>query len=669
MPSLCVEPLNGGHRVTRMIPARLHAITFISALFALCLSVSAQAQTTREIAALQEAMTAVRSGNWDTALEKGNLAGPIGRDIIEWHRLRAGKGRFDDVTAFLDRRADWPGLPYLRRRSEGTVPYRARPDDVIAFFDERAPQTGAGMIVLAAAHETRGDKAAAEPLIIRAWTEFDLTTGDETYLMERYRSLLKPHHEARLDRLLWTGREKAAERMLPRVSKGWQALARARIALRENKAGVDALIEAVPEELRNHPGLAFERFQWRAQKGRNEAAIELALERPGTVEALGKPGRWANWRRVFARWAMRQGDGDTAYRLAAAHGLESGSAYADLEWLSGYLALRYLDDPQLALGHFRQFRIAVSSPISLGRAGYWEGRAHEALGDAENAAMAYAFGAEHQTSFYGLLAAERAGLPMDPALTGTTVYPPWSSAAFVSSSVLEAAQLLQKAGERSLAERFLVHLAESLSPVELGQLADYALSLEEPHIALMIAKQAARMQVVIPHAYFPVVDFGLEDLPVPEELALAIARRESEFDPAVRSGAGAVGLMQVMPRTARAVADALDVSFSTNKLQSDPVYNARIGVHYLAELVDIFGDNMVLVSAAYNAGPSRPIRWIDEQGDPRDASVDAVDWIEHIQFRETRNYVMRVMESLPIYRARLSGETAPIQLSRELVVE
>ncbi|MEO0655742.1 MAG: lytic transglycosylase domain-containing protein, partial [Pseudomonadota bacterium] len=518
----------------------------------------------------------------------------------------------------------------------------------------------------AAANESLGRDSLARDQIIAAWTEYNLSTGDERYLLERYGALLKPHHTARMDRLLWSGQSKAAERMLPRVSDDWQALARARIALRDDKNGVDALIAAVPEELRDHPGLVFERFQWRARKGRNAPAIELALTVPGTENALGEPARWANWRRVLSRWSMRQGEGETAYALASAHGLTEGIHYADLEWLSGYLALTYLEDPERALLHFRRFRIAVSSPISLGRAGYWEGRAHEALGDAENAAMAYAFGAEFQTSFYGLLAAERASLPMDPALTGRMDYPAFAEAPFMSSSVLEAAELLHQAGERSLAERFLTHLAESLDETELGQLADYALSLEDAHVALMIAKRAARAGVVLPHAYFPVVDFGLEELNVPQEMALAIARRESEFDPAVRSGAGAVGLMQVMPRTARAVAQRLDVRFSTKKLQQDPVYNARIGVAYIEELVDQFGPNMMLVAAAYNAGPSRPLRWMREQGDPRDAEVDAIDWIEHIQFRETRNYVMRVMESLPVYRARISGETADIRLSDEL---
>lgn len=624
------------------------------------------AQTQPQAEALSRAMEEMRAGEWEAAQETARSAGRAGIDLIEWHRLRAGRGDFDDVLAFLSRNDDWPGLPYLRRQSDGAVPYGERWQDVLDFYDGHPPQTGAGSSALIAAYVAAGREADAEAQAVLAWLSQSLSLADENAILARFGQSLRTHHEARLDMLLWRGAEAQAKRMLARVSPGWRALAEARLALRFDENGVDALIAAVPEVLRDHPGLAYERFQWRVRKGRNESAMALMLERPGTIEALGQPERWANWRRVLARMAMRDGDGQKAYTLASQHGLVEGARFADLEWLSGYLALRYLDDPETALRHFTMFRLAVRSPISLGRAGYWEGRAHEAAGNPIAAQTAYEFGAEFQTSFYGLLAAERAGLPMDPALTGQALYGDWREADWADSSVLETALLLQAAGERSLAERFMAHLAESLDEQGVGQLIDLAFELEEPHIALMIAKRAASAGIIVPRAYFPVVDLGAADPTVPIELALAIARRESEFDPVVVSGVGARGLMQLMPATAQEMAGDLDLPYSRDRLLTDPVYNATLGTAYLAELIAEFGNNLVLVAAAYNAGPSRPRRWIAEQGDPRSSRVDAIDWIEHIQFRETRNYVMRVMESLPVYRARLTGELAPLRLSDEL---
>lgn len=626
-----------------------------------------QAQDGAASAALASAMEAMRDGDWEAAGAHAAPAGRVGRDVIEWHRLRAGLGSLTDYLAFLQRNPDWPGLPLMRRKGEAAIGRDAPPDQVVAFFAQQPPQTGTGALRLARAQNALGDTGDAAAGIVMAWRSFAMSKSEADTYLARYADLLKPHHEARLDMLLWRGRLGEARRMLPLVGKDWQALAQARIALRDDQAGVDALIEAVPKALRDDPGLAFERFQWRIRKGRSADAVSLLLERSTSAQKLGQPQYWANWRRILARQMMRDGDGVTAYRLASRHHLVEGSQFADLEWLSGYLALRYLDDPKAALAHFQSFRVAVETPISLGRAGYWEGRAHEALGQPEAARAAYEFGGEYQTSFYGLLAAEKAGLDMDPALTAAQeTYPDWQNADFADSSVLRAALLLLQAAERPLAKRFLVHLAETLDRTELGQLAELALSLGEPHIALMIAKQAARQGHVLPKAYFPLHDLAREDLPVAPELALSIARRESEFNPEVSSGAGARGLMQLMPRTAKAMAGELELDYEGDRLLSDWRYNARLGAAYLAKLQAEFGASYVLIAAAYNAGPSRARSWSDAFGDPRSGQVDVVDWIEHIPFRETRNYVMRVMESLLVYRARLSGKVQPLKLATEL---
>jgi soluble lytic murein transglycosylase len=189
---------------------------------------------------------------------------------------------------------------------------------------------------------------------------------------------------------------------------------------------------------------------------------------------------------------------------------------------------------------------------------------------------------------------------------------------------------------------------------------------DRPHIALLIAKQAAERGVILPRAYFPVPDIVPDGLAVSRALALSIARRESEFDPAAQSKAGARGLMQVMPATGKHMADKLGVAFATSMLTEDPAFNTRMGSAYLAGLIEDFGPSVALVAAGYNAGPSRPKRWMTEFGDPRRDDVDVVDWVETIPFSETRTYVMRVAESLVIYRAKLKGEARPVRISEEL---
>ena len=629
------------------------------------LTTGAFAQSAADVSAYKRALAAKDGGDWRAARLAAESAGPVAHDIIEWHRLRAGRGDFTSVLSFLERRSDWPGLKLLRRKSETSLPLGRRADEVIAFFANQPPQTGYGSRALIAAYRAKGLVEKAEAEAIEAWRTKIMSASDEQALLRHYQTALKPHHTERLDMLLWRNASKGAERMYSRVPQGWRALARARIQLRKNEKNVDGLIAKVPADLRNHPGLNYERMQWRARRGKNQDAIDLFIE--AGSEKLGRPEYWAGWRRSFVRAEMRAGRTDLAYRLATQHGLTEGSAFADLEWLAGYLALTYKKDGAAALRHFLRFRGAVETPISLGRAGYWEGRAHELLGDAESAALAYAFGAEYQTSFYGLLAAERAGIPLDPSLTGETQYARWRTTELPKSSVFEAAQYFIASGEVYRASQFLRHLTETLPEEVIGSLGDYVIAQDEPHLAVMIGKQAARRGITMPKMYFPVASLGINDFPVPRELALAIARRESEFNPDVKSGAGARGLMQLMPATAKGVAAYLEIPYSQDRLITDPPYNARLGTAYLDELMEIFDGNIVMVSAAYNAGPSRPLRWMRERGDPRRGEIDVVDWIEHIPFDETRNYVMRVTESLPVYRARLTGKTGPVTLGEELV--
>jgi soluble lytic murein transglycosylase len=640
----------------------------IAAAF-LLLAGGAQAQD-RAVAATAAAMDAVRAGDFARAAEVARPGGEVVRDLVEWHRLREGQGTLGDVRSFLARNPDWPGLAQLRERGERHLREATDPAAVIAYFDGETPRTATGLRALNLALRASDRRGDAEALAIRAWTSGHPLTADlETAWLEVYPNNLGQRMTARLDALLWEGEVEAAERMLPRVDAGWRALAQARIALRAERDGVNALIDAVPGALAGDAGLAYERFRWRMANDRADAARELILERSTSAEALGRPEAWSSQRRTLARAAMRAGDARTAYRLAAQHFLPEGEGftdYADLEWLSGYIALRYLEDPSRALAHFRRFEAVVGTPISLARAGYWIGRAEEAAGNRDAAMAAYARGGQHQTAFYGQLAAERAGLPMDPALANPPRYADWQGRGFASSSVLAAGVLLMQAGEVPLAARFLAHLAEGLGPDDLGSLGQLALDMDQPHVAIAVAKHAATRGIVLPGPLFPMHPMARADLPVPRELALSIARRESEFHVAARSGAGALGLMQLMPGTAQDVSRDLGLPYDRAALTRDPVYNARLGSAYLAGLKERFGPSVALVAAGYNAGPSRPARWIEDFGDPRSDRVDVVDWVEHVPFVETQTYIMRVMETIPIYRARLAGAPQPWRLTDEL---
>lgn len=617
-----------------------------------------------EVQAMRTAQELVSGRDWDGALRVAPSG--VGRDIVEWQRLRAGEGLLGDYEEFLKRRPDWPGLALLKEKGEAAVARSTAPERVIGYFAGSAPQTGEGAVALVRALKAVGRVAEAEEVAMRAWSSLTFTPEDEAELLDLAGESVALVHEHRLDRLLWKGDSRAAERMLPRVGGDWQALARARQGLRGEEKGVTALINAVPSAQAGDPGLAYERFIWRMRRDLYNEALPLILERSADTAALGDPEAWAPRRAILARWLMRQGRAQDAYRVASRHHLKGGGAYADLEFLSGFIALRRLNDPARALTHFKHLEAGVSTPISLARAHYWQGRAHEAAGEKDAATAAYGRAARHQTAYYGLLAQERLGGTLDASLLATGAGDDWRQAAWTRTSVHEAARLLLRAGDRNLAKRFWLHLGESLDAKGLAQMGDMALAINEPHIAVLVGKAAAERGVILPNAYFPVSDLVPDGLSVSRAFALAIARRESEFDPGARSHADARGLMQVLPGTAKMMAQKLDLPYEAGRLTTDPGYNAKLGSAYLAGLVEEFGPSIALVASGYNAGPGRPRRWIEEYGDPRRPDVDVVDWVESIPFNETRTYVMRVVEGVVIYRAKLRGSAGPVRVTVEL---
>jgi len=638
-------------------------ISRLFALMALALTLGQPARAD-EAQALATGLQAAAGKDWPAAQA---VTGGVGGVVVEWLRLRAGDGKLGEYEAFIATHPDWPGIPFLREKGEVAVARSTDPSRVIAYFGDGKPRTATGALALIKALSASGRATDAEAEALRVWTGLKFTGDLETDLLALHGPALKVAHEARLDRILWDEeRSGEARRMLPRVSKDWQALAAARLGLQSDAAGVTALVAAVPKSLANDPGLAHARFIWRMRKDRYPDAATLILERSGSAASLGDPSAWSERRASLARIMMRQGAPQTAYDIAANHWLTAGSAYADLEFLSGFLALRKLGEPARALVHFQKLQKAVGTPISLARAAYWIARAREALGEPAAAENSYAEAARHQTTYYGLLAAEKLGLSLDSGLLSNTAPPSWKTAAFAKSSVLQAAILLSQAGDRTLSKRFFLHLAEKLTDTELTQLANLALSLNEPHIALLIAKSAAERGLIIPDAYFPVTALVPDGLPVSRALALAIARRESEFDPRAQSPVGARGLMQVMPATAEIVSKRLGLAYGVGKLTADPAYNVTLGAQYLAEMIETFGPSIALIASGYNAGPRRPAQWIDAFGDPRLPQVDVVDWVETIPFTETRTYVMRVVEGVVIYRAKLKGAVGPIRITSEL---
>jgi soluble lytic murein transglycosylase len=637
-------------------------------VLAVCLALvlpasSAVAQSADAVAAVR----AISQDGWDAAYGIVDPDDALTRDVITWMRLREGETSFADYLGFTSRRVDWPSMDRVFAKGEEILPAETLPATTIGWFAGRMPETGEGAVRLADALIATKDLNSAHAMLIDVWLTSNLTNSGHAAMIDGFADVLAPHHVARTDALLWRWRTTAAKRMISLLDEDEAALVQARLGYISKSGDISARVDAVTPALKDNAGLNYDRYNWLADRGDRTDAIVILKARSTSVAALGEPFRWSGWRRSLARWEMREGRAQSAYDLASKHFLTDGSAFADLEWVAGYVALTYLDDPTLALTHFQAANAAVASPISVGRMQYWIGRSYEVLDNQPAAVAAYRIAAQHQTGFYGLLAAEKLGLSLDAALTGAADPTDWQNAPFMSDDLTRAALTLLQAGERGHAVRFFAELGKQLPPDDLARLGAWLRSKDEAYYAVLLGKTAVARGVLVPSIYFPLHDLADMEQPVPPALSLSIARRESEFNAVVGSPVGALGLMQLMPATAKEVAGFIGEPYSRARLTSDWAYNARLGSKYLSMLEEDFGYSPVMMAAGYNAGPSRPKAWMDERGDPRVGEVNVVDWIEHIPFRETRNYVMRVTESIPVYEARLTSKVGPIRFTDLLI--
>ena len=615
---------------------------------------------------LSKGLDAIERGNYtETNVHLKELKNPIAKTILKWAMLRSGHGDWKEYQNFLNDNPQWPGLKKLKEQAEIKIPENSNPQDVLDFFGKQNPDTGFGALKLIKALLDTNKSNRANKILFYSWSNLSLSLDEQRDFLSN-ELLTEFHHEDRINNLLWRGDVKGAKSILHLTSSQMQKLIKARIGLQLGASNVDQLIASVPNIYKDEPGLAFDRFQWRIRKNRWDDAENLLIDRTQISSSLGRPEKWAKRRRGFARRAMRANRPKLAYYLASNHQLTAGANYADLEWLSGYISMVYLDAPDQSRKHFENFNLAVSSPISKARAGYWLGKVNEKYGHMEQAAKDYKVSANFQMTYYGQLSSERLKLNNNQSFVDDESLFSWRTASFVDDAVFQAAVLLLKAEKFVMMRWFMTHMAETLDRDGLMRLSNYAHEKNVHFVEIGIAKEAAKRGIILPKAYFPINEIPTYSNNLPPEVILSIARRESELNMNAISPAGAVGLMQILPSTAKQMSKELGIKFSYKKLKSDAKYNVKLGSAYLSKLIDIYEGSYLLAFAAYNAGPRKVNEWIKLYGDPRDSLVSVINWVEHIPYKETRNYVMRVSESLHVYRIRINGSTPSVSLTKDL---
>jgi soluble lytic murein transglycosylase len=594
------------------------------------------------------------------------------RSALEWASLRADQHpSFAALARFRAAHPGWPSLGWIRERQEAEL--AAHPDtpaNVAAYFADAPPQSSAGKIAAARAAQAMGRGEDASHIIRGLWRDGNFDALIEGVILREFgASLTKPDHAYRADRLLYAGYLSAGSRAAALAGPDVSALAGARIAAARAPMSA-ALVKAVPPALRNDPGLLFSRIQYARRAGRvYEAAVLLSLA-PHDRAALINPDRWWSERKMIALSLLDLDEPQLAFEVCDQTVRPySSEDQVDAAFHAGWIALRFLDDAPLAAKSFALAAEAAENPLSIARAAYWQGRAAEAIGGSEAAKMFYARAAGVPIAYYGQLAAQRLGqtrlalrAPIAPAEGDRR------------DEAVRAVQALYADGLDDLAAALAFDAARRWrDESQLAAMAEVVKEQDDAGTRVQFAKIALMRGYSLERMAFPAVGMPAF-LPLPRSADLptvyAVARQESEFIWHANSGAGAKGLMQMLPSTAAVTARRAGVEFDYARLIVDPAFNTQLGAALLGQLIEDQRGSRELAFAAYNAGPGRVAQWIAAHGDPRDGAVDLVDWIERIPFDETRDYVQRVSENLAVYRQRFADENpAPPSVSARVARE
>ena len=623
----------------------------------------------RDFDIAKRSIKAIEKRQWTSALTLSKQAKDKSiHNFIQWrHLLTTGnQASFFDYMTFIKRNENYPRINRIRYLAEHKLSTdKVSPNKIIDWFNTSEPLSGFGKLILGESHIKKGNMDKGISLIKDGWITADLNRSNMKFFRKKYKKYLNSNdYIKRADYLAWENKHWDLKRMLRYLPKDYQLLYTARQILMSKSYGVDQAIKNVPTKLKNDAGLNYDRLKWRRKRGRVDDSLEIIFKLKNNKDYLVRPDKWWTERAIMVRALIYKKRYESAYKVASKHSLDKGAKFAEAEWLSGWIALSFLNDPILAIDHFNNFYQNVGYPISLSRGAYWLGRSHAKIGDKEQSLKWYKEASKYLTTYYGQLAhlkiKPNEKFELNEQQKITKEYRNY----FYKKDLVKIIHLLDEINKTKYTKNILKHLAND--NIESGSeilAAELSTNISRYDFAIQIAKLASYEKRFHNDFNYPIISTPkyINGRKIPETaFILSIIRQESEFDMQANSHAGAQGLMQLMPYTAKLVSKQAKLPYSKSRLTRDPEYNINLGSHYIAGLILQYDGSYPFSTAAYNAGPKRVKYWKKINKDPQKKQVDYVDWVELIKFKETRNYVQRVLENYNVYRYIL--EKKPIEM-------
>ncbi len=624
----------------------------------------------KDFSLAKKAISEMQKSKWTSALSISKKAKDKSiYNFIQWrHLLTTGnQASFYDYKVFIDSNPEYPKIDRLKYLAEHKLSTaNVSPNKIIAWFKNNQPLSGFGKMILGESHLLIGDKSKGTDLIKEGWITAKLSGNDLKFFRKKFKKTLNADdYIKRADYLAWNGKHWDLKRLTRYLPKDYELLYTARQILISKGYGVDQAIKNVPQKLKNDAGLNYDRLKWRRKKGRVDSSTEILLKIRNDKDYLVMPEKWWKEREIISRALIYKKKYEIAYKISSNHGMSEGSDFAAAEWMSGWIALSFLNDPLTAKNHFKNFYDNVNYPISTSRGAYWLASAYEKLGDKEQSNKWYLEASKYLTTYYGQLAFLKINPNGKFELNKDMEVDKKYRLIFFNKELVKITYLLDELKKDKYTKFILRHLAnDDISKGSEILAAELATNINRYDFAIQVSKIASYQKRFHNKFNYPIISTpkNINGRKIPDSaLILSIIRQESEFDLEANSHAGAKGLMQLMPYTAKLVSKQAKLPYSKSRLTTDPEYNINLGSHYIAGLILQYDGAYPFAVAAYNAGPNRVKYWKKINKNPQKKQINYVDWVELIKFRETRNYVQRVMENYNVYRYILEQRPIPMR--------
>lgn len=589
--------------------------------------------------------------------------------------------KFQDLADFVSNNPGWPNKR-IKRNAEGCINDNDSPESIIAWFSDKDPLTANGLIYLIKSQKSK-DKAIE--LFRKYWVKIHFNKIELQRILHipiiRH-AINRDYYYQKLNHLLYEEKYDQVKDLLHFTDHSLRELVNLRMELSKNsdvkhkgnhhvkhEHEINRKIEKNLASFKDDGGLYYQAIKWHLSQRNNDLALKMLLNSNFKEEEKEFAEKWWLLRNLLFRRLIEEKRYKDAYKIVKAHYLKEGEAFANAEWIVGWLALSFLKNPKEALDKFTKIYHKVQTPISLSTMAFWAGEAAKAMGSTKESINWYKKAVIHTTTYYGQLAESRLHSLKIKSDSKPEFIKHFNSDLKKSFDSKEVIRVLSKIAKKETQEFLLIwaiHLAETLTdPMEHALLIEFLGNHCSKPVAVWASKRGIKKNFILTSSAYPSLEKKyvknllnkMHNRDLIFALSHSIIRQESNFDPQVESSAKAVGLMQLIAATAHKEEKRLlhnyGIPVAKHHDLKHPEKNMMLGLSHVNYLWKEYKGCLVLMLCDYNAGDPALDEWIKIFGDPRDDGVDIVQWVECIPFGETRDYVKKVISGFYVYLRKL----------------